>query len=957
MFLIKRKFLISVGISILTFSIFASEKAIYKWEFKKSNEVNNKISSTVGNKNLDITTPRIKMTKNGLAFNRGSLILKPPFMPKKAISISTVIALRTVGPYGNFASYFQDNGNYEKGWGLGHFKNKFMFQIVTAGKFSTIVSKPFKLDKFYTVAGTYDGKEMKLYVNGEVVAKKNITGEIAYPDNGYFTIGSYKDANENFPIHGVMKELALYDVAISAEEIKKLKGAGEKLKKIKFVASNASLQIQEKTEPLKEPIYSEISEKEKINFTKTPNLIYLTHKSVKLDWESSDIGTFSVEITLNGKTKALKNIKKNGDNYSVIIPINIDHKIFTYVIKCKNDKKTLKTETLEFDIRHNYKTYSYAELNPSKKIKKITKPEILNPAKINNGNCLIIDIKSAKLATQIAKSTEFNVFATVANKALYQKLITELVKENIYGQRVSLFYVSKDDKLPFTSRSMNIILFEPSIKTISTKIEKEALKMLVPGTRGYAILKNSVFDSIKNDINAKVFSIKKVGDLVVIKKKEADTTGSWTHQYGTPGNTAASTEVIGPIVYGKTFTVKWFGLPGGSFGVDRNSRMPAPLALNGRLFHQGLNRFIALDSYNGTVIWEVELPYLRRLNIPRDGSNWCVNDNGLFVVVDNSVLKFDSESGHIKFHKLIPIKENRKYDWGYVAVNNNNLIGSTVPKKTIYKSFWTNKRWFDAKKGFGTRKVCSDRLFCLDTKDGKKKWIYKKGIIINSTISLTDNKVFFLEAKSKDSLAFFKKNAKMYDDELKDIHLMILNSNTGKVILDKKINIVLGNIVTYMQTTNNEIIITTSDIRDKNFHIYCFELNGIRRWENHNKWGKDHHSGHLYHPVLIKNILYLAPKAYDLQTGKTLSLKVPVGRGCSGYAGAADALFFRGGGRQIQAWSTKTGWSHGFRKLRPSCWMSILPANGMFLVPEGGGGCSCGGWIETSVGFSANEKE
>ena len=40
-----------------------------------------------------------------------------------------------------------------------------------------------------------------------------------------------------------------------------------------------------------------------------------------------------------------------------------------------------------------------------------------------------------------------------------------------------------------------------------------------------------------------------------------------------------------------------------------------------------------------------------------------------------------------------------------------------------------------------------------------------------------------------------------------------------------------------------------------------------------------------------------------------------------------------------------------WKRLRPDCWLSTIPAAGMVLSPEGGGGCSCGGWSETSVGF------
>ena len=36
-------------------------------------------------------------------------------------------------------------------------------------------------------------------------------------------------------------------------------------------------------------------------------------------------------------------------------------------------------------------------------------------------------------------------------------------------------------------------------------------------------------------------------------------------------------------------------------------------------------------------------------------------------------------------------------------------------------------------------------------------------------------------------------------------------------------------------------------------------------------------------------------------------------------------------------------------RLRPDCWVSTIPAEGMILSPEAGGGCSCGNWLETSM--------
>ena len=41
-----------------------------------------------------------------------------------------------------------------------------------------------------------------------------------------------------------------------------------------------------------------------------------------------------------------------------------------------------------------------------------------------------------------------------------------------------------------------------------------------------------------------------------------------------------------------------------------------------------------------------------------------------------------------------------------------------------------------------------------------------------------------------------------------------------------------------------------------------------------------------------------------------------------------------------------------WNRLRPGCWLSTIPACGLLLSPEASGGCSCGNWLETSIGFA-----
>ena len=79
-----------------------------------------------------------------------------------------------------------------------------------------------------------------------------------------------------------------------------------------------------------------------------------------------------------------------------------------------------------------------------------------------------------------------------------------------------------------------------------------------------------------------------------------------------------------------------------------------------------------------------------------------------------------------------------------------------------------------------------------------------------------------------------------------------------------------------------------------------------------------------------------------------LAARMP-GGGCGTYCATTGALFFRSG--TVSMWNRKGGKITSWPRLRPDCWISTIPAAGMLLAPEGGGGCSCGNWMETSIGF------
>ena len=91
-----------------------------------------------------------------------------------------------------------------------------------------------------------------------------------------------------------------------------------------------------------------------------------------------------------------------------------------------------------------------------------------------------------------------------------------------------------------------------------------------------------------------------------------------------------------------------------------------------------------------------------------------------------------------------------------------------------------------------------------------------------------------------------------------------------------------------------------------------------------------------------------------MQTGQAEDKPVPAG-GCGTYAATSQLLVYRAG--SVTLWDFEQNKASSWSRLRPDCWISTIPACGLILSPEAGGGCSCGVWLETSLAFRPKGRE
>lgn len=204
------------------------------WTFDKANIAGDKAKDIWGGQDATMNgNPKIVKGKVGdaLEFDGDDYLLitddiTTAKLPKREMTIEVWVYPEHSIEWGGYIGAFQDNGGFEKGWILGNNNQQFSFAVSTDGAddgdgvLTYLKTEAFDLNQWYHVMATYNGKKMKIYINGKLENTSDVqSGDIIYPKNLFFTIGIYKDDNEHFPHKGMIDEVRLYERALSKDEV------------------------------------------------------------------------------------------------------------------------------------------------------------------------------------------------------------------------------------------------------------------------------------------------------------------------------------------------------------------------------------------------------------------------------------------------------------------------------------------------------------------------------------------------------------------------------------------------------------------------------------------------------------------------------------------------------------------------------------------------------------------
>ena len=542
--------------------------------------------------------------------------------------------------------------------------------------------------------------------------------------------------------------------------------------------------------------------------------------------------------------------------------------------------------------------------------------KVLEAAGNDRGLCVVMGIGDGRLAYELARNSRMRVVGVDADPARVQEMQRLFVQRGLYG-RVTLHAVKSLAAVPFVGDCADVVY--------AAEASPEATRILRPGGRAI------------------------VGGRVITKPPSKGA-GTWTHQYGGADNAAYGGEELLGARSVADLEVLWLGRPGPRYQPDRNGRKPAPLCVSGRLFGQGLQRIVAMSAFNGSVLWSLEIPAFGRFNSPRDCGNWCADKDFIYAAVKDRCWQIRQTDGKVTqtFRAVPGSKKDWAYDWGYIADGGPVVLGSATKKGTAFKNFrgGAGSGWYDAVGGAVVQKVCSDGLFAFDKASGKQKWAHTDGVIINSTITVGEGKVAYVTCRNPaviDSGSRRIESGALWQNQF----LVALDVSTGKKLWETAIDTGDGNIMFTMGYGGGRFVIVAA-VGNGTFNVCSFKAaDGSAAWRTDVPWLEKHHGGHMSRPAIVDDKVFVRPRVIGLADGKILG-NMPKG-GCGTYAFSKYAGFYRAG--TVQMWDHMSNRTSTWARLRPGCWLSTVPACGLLLSPEAGGGCRCQTWLETSIVF------
>lgn len=609
--------------------------------------------------------------------------------------------------------------------------------------------------------------------------------------------------------------------------------------------------------------------------------------------------------------------------------------------------------------------------------------EILRETGVKRGFCLVAGSERGRLAYELAKRSELEIYGVEPDAAKVRESRERLSEAGVYGNRITVHHADLDS-IPYANYFANLIVSDAVLLSgeLESVGEPERIARHLKPIGGVACLGRPAGGGAMETLSESErdswlvtlgmgpgSTFETHGAWSVLRRGALPGAGSWTHQYGEPGNTATSDDerVRGGL------GVLWFGDPGEGKMVNRHEGAVGPLAVNGRLFVQGQTRIMAYDAYNGLFLWERENPDAIRTGVFQNENpgNLAASEFRLYFMERDKCHEIDAATGELKRSHRLPEKLSGggSHEWGYVSFHNGMLFGTATMRTELEEK--------QRRRGKVTEDM-TDGLFAIDAEKGIHKWDYRGGTIAHHTVAIGEDAIYFIDSTitSEERAAILGQDksrfANLTPDEVKkeearlkaqDVRLAVaVDANTGAVKWTTPVDVTdcsdfgTGGGKLTLIYKDGVLLLGGANANGhywKQFMEGEFEkrrLVALSAEDGSVLWKKD--ANYRHRPIIVRDEVFAEPWAFNLRTGEQRMRENPVtgepepwsimrsGHHCGMMAASPNMLMFRSGFTGFYDLEKDIGTEH-FAGHRTGCWINAIPANGLVSIPEASAGCVC----------------
>jgi len=575
---------------------------------------------------------------------------------------------------------------------------------------------------------------------------------------------------------------------------------------------------------------------------------------------------------------------------------------------------------------------------------------ILNACGIDKGVCIDYGCGRGRLAYEIAKRSNLKIIGFEQDSDKVADARNYLDKADIYGTRIAIL------SAPLTSLncrdySANLIVSDTMIaKGVCPGASAEIFSVLRPDG-GVAFLGQPpdcpnllTRADLENWLSGLTYSVSEDGNglWAEVQRIALAGAGEWTHYYANVANTANS----GETRLQDSMKLLWYGQPGPRYITDRHNRPMSSLYKNGILVTPGLHRLMALDAYNGARYWDVTIPESTRVALLRDCGWVALASDYVYAIQKDDCVGLDVNTGQPAIYLTTPDVGPEKLNWGYLAVVGDQVFGSGQKYGAslighslahVYQTYWDNKPI-----------AISRCLFAMDRHDGNLLWTYQRAggsAIINPAIVIGGEYVYFIESRNPQAIddPDGRVTAAVLFSGTNE-YLVKLDKNTGTEMEARQIDLPFQHVVYLLYAADHNLVIAAGTYNDPGCR---YEHHAFNAGDLSLAWSVDYYTGGVntdhgeqdQHPCIVGSMMYGRYYKVDLNNGHTTGFGLARSN-CGTQSACATHLLGRNGNPYIYQLPNGSP-IRVTAETRPGCWINMISAGGLLLIPEGSSGCTC----------------